>query len=346
MAVAVFGPSQSGKSYLISALARRGTEPVLARFGATRLDFVRDINPEGGQEATGLITRFTLRPAAAPEGAPVPLRLLSQSRCHPHPRPTPSWRISIPARCRCLPPRQWPSIWRAWPRALAPRATASTPTRRRSCANTSRPNTAAIPLVAALGARLRPQATALAPALSPADRAELYAPLWNREAVFTAAARSGCLAATVCPGRSGRGLLRHGGAGAAGDEHRSTRTPGRPGRAGGGGRRGGGHAYGTAADAAAACSGGAGGGARRSRWKNALALPGGDRPARLPRRRARARGCPTRRAFSRNPGVSLASTCAARWPISGSARWPSKRRRPCCCASAPPTRRCAPCRAW
>ena len=66
MAVAVFGPSQSGKSYLISALARRGTDPGLARFGDRTLDFVRDINPEGGQEATGLITRFTLRPAAAP----------------------------------------------------------------------------------------------------------------------------------------------------------------------------------------------------------------------------------------------------------------------------------------
>src|SRR5215471_2472933 len=49
MCVGVFGPSQAGKSYLISALARRGTERVLVAFdGVTPgLDFVRQINPEG-----------------------------------------------------------------------------------------------------------------------------------------------------------------------------------------------------------------------------------------------------------------------------------------------------------
>lgn len=79
MCVAVFGPSQSGKSYLISALARRGQEPVTALFEGRALDFVRDINPEGGQEATGLVTRFTLRPPSALPGHPVALRLLSQT---------------------------------------------------------------------------------------------------------------------------------------------------------------------------------------------------------------------------------------------------------------------------
>lgn len=79
MCVAVFGPSQSGKSYLISALARRGQEPVTAMFDGAALDFVRDINPEGGQEATGLVTRFTLRAPAALPGYPVALRLLSQT---------------------------------------------------------------------------------------------------------------------------------------------------------------------------------------------------------------------------------------------------------------------------
>lgn len=79
MCVAVFGPSQSGKSYLISALARRGQEPVTAMFDGAALDFVRDINPEGGQEATGLVTRFTLRAPSALPGHPVALRLLSQT---------------------------------------------------------------------------------------------------------------------------------------------------------------------------------------------------------------------------------------------------------------------------
>jgi hypothetical protein len=188
MAVAVFGPSQSGKSYLISALARRGTEPVLARFGATRLDFVRDINPEGGQEATGLITRFTLRPAAAPEGAPVPLRLLSQADVI---------RILANTFLEDFDPGEVP--------LPAPEAVAEHLARMAARAGAARDRFDADeaeelreyveteyrghPLVAALGAGFWPQATALAPALSPADRAELYAPLWNREAVFTAAAK-------------------------------------------------------------------------------------------------------------------------------------------------------------
>ena len=81
MCVGVFGPSQAGKSYLISALARRGTNPLMAVFDShpEGIDFVKEINPEGGQEATGLVTRFSIRPVQAPAGAPVALRLLSQT---------------------------------------------------------------------------------------------------------------------------------------------------------------------------------------------------------------------------------------------------------------------------
>ena len=81
MCVGVFGPSQAGKSYLISALARRETERALVAFeGITPgLDFVRQINPEGGRESTGLVTRFSMRRIATPPGYPVAVRLLSQS---------------------------------------------------------------------------------------------------------------------------------------------------------------------------------------------------------------------------------------------------------------------------
>jgi hypothetical protein len=200
MAVAVFGPSQSGKSYLISALARRGTEPVFARFGGERLDFVRDINPEGGQEATGLITRFTLRPAAAPDGAPVPLRLLSQADVI---------RILANTFLEDFDPAEVP--------LPAPEAIAQHLSRMAARAGAGRDRFDADeaeelreyvetefrghPLAAALGPGFWPQATALAPALSPADRAELYAPLWNGEAVFTEAARRllGALAALGDP---------------------------------------------------------------------------------------------------------------------------------------------------
>jgi hypothetical protein len=81
MCVGVFGPSQSGKSYLISALARAGTKPLIAEFDGlpAGLDFVRHINPEGGQEATGLVTRFSIKSSPTPAGFPVELRLLSQT---------------------------------------------------------------------------------------------------------------------------------------------------------------------------------------------------------------------------------------------------------------------------
>lgn len=80
MCVGVFGPSQSGKSYLISALARKGTAPLMADFAGQQIDFIRDINPEGGRESTGLVTRFTLQPASgATPAAPVQMRLLTQT---------------------------------------------------------------------------------------------------------------------------------------------------------------------------------------------------------------------------------------------------------------------------
>jgi hypothetical protein len=77
MCVSVFGPSQAGKSYLISALARRGTNPLKVVFGTETKDFVEEINPAGSKEATGLVTRFTIRPQPQLPGMPVAVRLLS-----------------------------------------------------------------------------------------------------------------------------------------------------------------------------------------------------------------------------------------------------------------------------
>ncbi len=80
MSVSVFGPSQAGKSYLVSALARPGLDPLLAHFAGRPVDFIREINPEGGRESTGLVTRFTLdRSPTATSDFPVELRLLTQS---------------------------------------------------------------------------------------------------------------------------------------------------------------------------------------------------------------------------------------------------------------------------
>lgn len=79
MCASVFGPSQAGKSYLISVLARKGTDPLMAVFDDRVVDFVAEINPEGSQEATGVVTRFTMKRQATPAGKPVALRLLSQT---------------------------------------------------------------------------------------------------------------------------------------------------------------------------------------------------------------------------------------------------------------------------
>ena len=81
MCAGVFGPSQAGKSYLLSALARDKESGSLGAVFADRtLDFISEINPEGGKESTGLVTRFTMtRPATLPDGSPVYLRLLTET---------------------------------------------------------------------------------------------------------------------------------------------------------------------------------------------------------------------------------------------------------------------------
>ncbi|MGB0498903.1 MAG: virulence factor SrfC family protein, partial [Rubricella sp.] len=81
MAVSVFGPSQAGKSFLVSVLARPQDGALVADFPGPggQLDYISEINPEGEGESTGLVTRFTMTKAPAPEGYPIGLRLLSEA---------------------------------------------------------------------------------------------------------------------------------------------------------------------------------------------------------------------------------------------------------------------------
>ena len=77
--VGVFGPSQAGKSYLVSALARRKDQPLKIDFSGDVRDFLKEINPAGDRESTGLVSRFT-RHATEPDSEyPVELRLLSET---------------------------------------------------------------------------------------------------------------------------------------------------------------------------------------------------------------------------------------------------------------------------
>jgi hypothetical protein len=77
VAVGVYGLSQAGKSYLISTLARPPGRELYADLDRPR-GFLAEINPESEKEATGLVTRFTMRREKGPEGFPVRFRLLTE----------------------------------------------------------------------------------------------------------------------------------------------------------------------------------------------------------------------------------------------------------------------------
>lgn len=89
MCIGVFGPSQSGKSYLVSSLckpppeaaesAAASREGMVAEFAGQELDFLREINPPGGKESTGLVTRLSTQPRETPLGYPVSLQLLTET---------------------------------------------------------------------------------------------------------------------------------------------------------------------------------------------------------------------------------------------------------------------------
>ncbi|MCA8879437.1 MAG: hypothetical protein KDA73_05615 [Rhodobacteraceae bacterium] len=82
MSVGVFGASQMGKSFLIGKLITPPGRDVKVIFGtgaeAVRQDFLEEVNPAGGDETTGLVTRFSLRSRETPSGYPVVLRMLRE----------------------------------------------------------------------------------------------------------------------------------------------------------------------------------------------------------------------------------------------------------------------------
>lgn len=77
--IGVFGPSQAGKSYLVSALARPKQGRLTIRMGANSRDFLQEINPPGDRESTGLVTRFTTKPGPVDADYPVAVRLLTET---------------------------------------------------------------------------------------------------------------------------------------------------------------------------------------------------------------------------------------------------------------------------
>jgi hypothetical protein len=76
--IGVFGPSQAGKSYLVSVLGRDRGQPLMVDFAGDRRNFIEEINPQGGKESTGLVTRFTTAAGTTDRNHPVELRLLTE----------------------------------------------------------------------------------------------------------------------------------------------------------------------------------------------------------------------------------------------------------------------------
>jgi len=189
MCVSVFGPSQAGKSYLISALARKGTEPVRVLLGTEAVDFVAEINPEGGKEATGLVTRFTMRPTPGLPGRPVTVRLLTQTDV-----------VKILGN----------SFLEDFNRdAVVPLSQAEVASLIETLGRRAGPSPSTVvdedavfdlqeyferyfrghPVILSLGAGFWREAAALAPRLSIADRAQLFGVLWNGIGTYTETCR-------------------------------------------------------------------------------------------------------------------------------------------------------------
>lgn len=80
--IAVFGQSQVGKSFLVRSLAvspKTSKLEILNSITNERIDFLQKINPPGGRESTGIITRFsTSKPTNLKSEYPFKVELLSQ----------------------------------------------------------------------------------------------------------------------------------------------------------------------------------------------------------------------------------------------------------------------------
>ncbi len=80
-AISVYGPSQAGKSFLVSQLGRPRSGVLQAAYSGegNALNYLKEVNPEGEGESTGLVTRFTMQRPQTPAGFPIPLQLLSEA---------------------------------------------------------------------------------------------------------------------------------------------------------------------------------------------------------------------------------------------------------------------------
>jgi hypothetical protein len=80
-AVAIFGQSQVGKSYLVQNLTKPARDTYLQIYIAGKSEptnFLTDMNPVGGKESTGTVTRFTLDKGNGTAEHPIKVELFEQ----------------------------------------------------------------------------------------------------------------------------------------------------------------------------------------------------------------------------------------------------------------------------
>lgn len=78
-AVAIFGASQAGKSYLVSNICRSSpSDAMQVKLGSETVDFLRELDPANKVESTGAVTRFTSEVLSRGVGQEVCIRLLSE----------------------------------------------------------------------------------------------------------------------------------------------------------------------------------------------------------------------------------------------------------------------------
>jgi hypothetical protein len=193
MAVGVYGLSQAGKSYLISTLARPQGRPLMAVLDSDR-PFLADINPESDKEATGLVTRFTMRKEPPPPGFAARIRLLTEVDLVKI--LANSWFRDArdPELAGYVAPEEVTAALESLQAAAAPSEHGEVAQEdlwdlQNYCEREFRSSDA---MRLSLRAVFWDRAAALAPRLPLDRRCELYALLWNRFAPFTALLRRLC----------------------------------------------------------------------------------------------------------------------------------------------------------
>lgn len=79
--IAIFGQSQVGKSYLVQNLTKAEDAKFLTIKASSKdqqLNFLTEINPDGGKESTGLVTRFTTKEIDDDPSFPIKLDVFGQ----------------------------------------------------------------------------------------------------------------------------------------------------------------------------------------------------------------------------------------------------------------------------